>query len=410
MPGPKHEVSELSFAPGELSFRARVGGDDKQVYLRAGDGGETARSADPALAVCLMPAMRTGGALTLQGPVSPRLLRTQREYQAVQRAWSLEWEFGDPPLEQVAVIAPTRRPEPPREPDRVAAFFSGGVDSWSTLLGNPEITDLIFVRGVDLLPGAANHAQVAPEVEARIRDVAGELGLALHVVETDLREFSDPLARWEAYYGCACMAVAHFLAPRFERVLLASGVDHEVDDPIGTARLIDHLWSTEQLEVVDDGGPYSRVERTRRIAGHPLVQRTLRVCWENRDGAYNCGRCRKCLMTMITLEALGAREEIQTFPPDLDLADVAAIEIKQGVLLTLWEDVLDLVRAEGRADLEPAVEAAVERGRRELGLPPSYRRRALPGPPPLRPRARRLRSQLRRLGAAVGRRSPRPGS
>lgn len=403
MPGPKHEVSELRFAPGELSFRARVGEDDKKVYLRAADGGETARSADPALAACLLPAMRFGGALTLPEPVSPRLLRTQGEFQAVQRAWSLEWGFGDPPLEEVDVAAPTRLPDPPRDPGRVAAFFSGGVDSWSTLLGNPEITDLIFVRGIDLLPRAANHAQVAPEVEARIREVAEELGLTLHAVETDLREFSDPLARWEAYYGCACMAVAHFLAPRFERVLLASGMDHEVDDPIGSARLIDHLWSTEQLEIVDDGGPYSRVERTRRIAKHRLVQRTLRVCWENREGAYNCGRCRKCLMTMITLEALGARSEFQTFPPDLDLADVAAIEIKQVVLLTLWEDVLDVVRAQGRPDLEPAVEEAVEKGRRELDLPPSYRRRALPGPPPLRPQPRQFGSRLRRFAAAVRR-------
>ena len=402
MPEPNHEVTEFRFAPGELSFRARVGGHDQRLSLRT-DGGETARSADPALAACLMPAMRSGGTLTLDEPLSHRLQRTQKEFQAVQRAWSLEWEFGDPPLEEVRVAAPTHLPDSPRKPSRVAAFFSGGVDSWSTVLSNPEITDLIFVRGIDLLPGAANHAQVAPEVEARIREVAAELGLTLHAVETDLREFSDPLARWEAYYGCACMAVAHFLAPRFERVLLASGVDHEVDDPIGSARLIDHLWSTEQLEIVDDGGPYSRVERTRRIAKHPLVQRTLRVCWENREGAYNCGRCRKCLMTMITLEAIGARSEIQTFPPDLDLADVAAIEIKQAVLLTLWEDVLDVVRAEGRADLEPAVEEAVERGRRGLDLPPSYRRRALPGPPALRPQPRRFGSQLRRLGAAIRR-------
>jgi hypothetical protein len=402
MPGPEHEVSEFRFAPGQLSFRTQMGGHDKRVSLRT-DGGETARSADAALAACLMPAMRSGGTLTLSEPVSPRLLRTQREFQAVQRAWSHEWGFGDPPLEEVEVAAPTHLPDPPRDPGRVAAFFSGGVDSWSTLLGNPEITDLIFVRGIDLLPGAANHAQIAPEVEARIRRVAEELDLTLHVVETDLREFSDPLARWEAYYGCACIAVAHFLAPRFERVLLASGVDHEVDDPIGSARLIDHLWSTEQLEVVDDGGPYSRVERTRRIAKHPLVQRTLRVCWENRDGAYNCGHCRKCLMTMITFEAIGARSAIQTFPPDLDLADVAAIEIKQAVLLTLWEDVLDVVRAEGRADLEPAVEEVAERGKRRLNLPLNYRRRALPGPPPLRPPARRFGSRLRRLGTAIRR-------
>jgi hypothetical protein len=379
-----HEVTDLHCSPGELSFRARVGGHDQLVRMRAA-GGETATGADPVLAACLMPAMRFGGSLTLPGPVSPRVLRSQREYQAVQRAWSLDWEFGDPPFEEVEVIAPTRAPEAPREPGRVAAFFSGGVDSWSTLLDHPEITDLIFARGFDLIPGATHHAEVAPEVEARVREVADELGLTLHVVETDLRELSDPLVLWDAYYASACMAVAHFLAPRFERVLLASGMDHEVDDPpIGSARLVDHLWNSEQLEIVDDGGRYSRAERTRRIADHPLVQRTLRVCWENRGSAYNCGRCRKCLMTMITLEAFGVRSGVQTFPPDLDLQNLDTFKTGQILVLTLWEDVLDAVRAGGRADLEPAVEGVVERGKRDFGLPPSYRRRHLPGPPPLR--------------------------
>ncbi len=382
--GEQHEVADLSCAPGELSFLARVGGREQRVWLRT-SGGNTATGADPALAACLMPAMASGGgALTLHEPLSPKLLRTQREYQAVQRAWSLGWEFQETPLEEVEVIAPAHPPDSPRQPGRVAAFFSAGVDSWSTLLDHPEITDLIFVRGIDLLPGVANHATIAPEVEARVREVAGELGLTLHVVETNLRELSDPLVRWEAHFPSACMAVAHFLAPRFERVLLASGLDHEVDDPVATARLVDHLWSGERLDVADDGGRYPRVERTRRIADHPLVRRTLRVCWENRDGAYNCGRCRKCLMTMITLEAFGARSGIETFPPKLDLDDIAAIEIEQVTVLTLWEDVLDAVRVRERVDLEPAVERAVERAKRKLGLPPSYRRRHLPGPPRLR--------------------------
>jgi hypothetical protein len=421
--GEHHEVIDLSCSPGELSFHARIGGGNQRVSLRT-SGGETATGADPVLAACLMPAMALGGTLTLPEPVSPRLLRTQREYQAVQRAWSLDWVFQEVPLEEVEVVAPARPPEPPRKPGRVAAFFSGGVDSWATLLDNREITDLIFVRGIDLLPGSTHHEQLAPMVEARAREVADGLGLELHVVDTNLRELSDPLVQWDAYFACACMAVAHFLAPRFERVLLAGAMDHEVDYPMGAARLIDHLWSTERLEIADGAGRRSRVERTKRIADHPLVRRTLRVCWENPDGAYNCGRCRKCLMTMITLEALGARSDIETFPPDLDLDDIAAIEIKQIVLLTLWEDVLDLVRAEGRADLEPAVEEAVERAKRELGLAPSYRRRHLPGPPPLLGRAPdpiaeersatalaevlgsrswRMTAPLRRAGAAIRR-------
>jgi glycosyltransferase involved in cell wall biosynthesis len=378
-PGPHHQVAKLDAAPGELSFEARIGGRAQQVWMRS----ETRVTPPPeaALATCLMPAMREGGTLELTEPVSPRVLRTQREFQAIQSAWSLEWEFGDPPLREVEVVAPTRTPEPAENPGRVAAFFSGGVDSWATVLDNPDVTDLIFVRGFDLAAGA-NQVGLADGVEARLRDAAEALELPLHVVHTNLRELSDPLIPWDNCYGCAAVAVAHFFAPLFERVLIAGDSDYEAQAKFGANWMVDQLWSSEQLEIVDDGGRHSRMDRLRQIVDHPEVRRTLRVCWQNPDGAYNCGRCRKCLMTMAALEALGVRDRITTFPPQLDLDAVAAIEIRQPVLLTLWEDVLDAARVSGRPDLERAVGATVSRGKRLLGLPVSYRRRCTPAPLP----------------------------
>jgi len=52
-------------------------------------------------------------------------------------------------------------------------------------------------------------------------------------------------------------------------------------------------------------------------------------------GAYNCGHCRKCLMTKVTLEALGARDALKTFPSQLDLDAVASIDLSQIILLGL---------------------------------------------------------------------------
>ena len=382
--GPDHEIVDLKLAPGELSFEARIGDAAKHVWFRTDT--PVTPTADAALGACLMPAMRAGGRLTMAEPVSPRVLRMQREFQGIQRAWSLNWDFGDPPLREVEVVAPTRLPQLQNK-GRVAAFFSGGVDSWSTILANPEVTDLIFVRGIDLVPGAAHQTVLADEVEARLREATAALGLSLHVVETNVRELSDPLARWETYYGCAVVSVALMLAPIFERVLIAGDSDYEVQVRFGANWLVDQLWSTEQLEVVDDGGRFSRMERLARIVDHPVVQRTLRVCWENPGGAYNCGRCRKCLMTMTGLEALGGRESIQTFPPELDLEAVGAIELRQPVLLTLWEDVLDAALKSNASDLASAVGTVVANGKRNLGLPPSYRRRhdsvrLAQGPPP----------------------------
>ncbi len=330
--------------------------------------------ADAALALCLMPAMREGGSLALQGRISPRLLRNQREFQAIQRAWSLDWGPEEEPLHEVEVIAPARAPEPTLG-GRVAAFFSGGVDSWATVLANPDITDLIFVRGVDLVPKMLHQGGLADEVEGRLREAAAALGLPLHVVETNARELSDPLVPWESYSACPLVAIALFFEPLFGRALIAGDTDYETQVPNGASRMVDQLWSTERLEVVDDGGRFSREQRLRRIVDHPVVQRTLRVCWENPDGAYNCGRCRKCMLTMVSLEAIGARERIATFPTELELRLFANFEITQPISLVLWEDVLTTTREAGRSDLERAVEPMVVRGRANLGLPDSHRYR-----------------------------------
>jgi glycosyltransferase involved in cell wall biosynthesis len=373
-----HEVRDLKQAPGELSFEARIGDRSQRVWIRTDPA--ITPAAEAALAVCLMPAMRLGGRLSLPAPVSPRLLRTQREFQAIQRSWSREWPFPEV-LQGVEVDAEVAVPEPPAEPGRVAAFFSGGVDSWATVLTNPDLTDLVFVRGFDLRPGVEEQRELSDEVEDRLREAAAAIGLPLHVVDTNLRELSDPLVVWDVYHASAVAAVALALSPLFERVLIATDSDHETQVKYGPAFGVDGLLSTERLEIADDGGGRSRPARLELIATHPAVQDSLRVCWQNPDGAYNCGHCRKCLLTLAALEALGVREGVKTFPPGLDLEAIGEIDITVMLHLGMWEDVLDAARAGGRDDIERTIEPVLARGRRNLGLPPGFRRRAAPGPP-----------------------------
>ena len=371
---PTQSIADLRRESGELSFEARLGGGEPQrIWFRSET--EVVPSADAALVACLMPAMRTGGRLEVEAPISPRLLDTQREYQAIQRAWSFAWKYDEEPLREVEVEAPARSPEPAPASGRVAAFFSGGVDSFATILANPDVTDLVFVRGVDILPRLAHQDGLADVVETRLREAAAELGKPLHVVETNLRDLSDPLIRWECFFACPLVAVSHFFAPLFDRVLITGDTDHETAPLIGTALQVDHLLGVEDLEVVDWGGRLNREQRLQLIAAHPVVRRTLRVCWENPGGAYNCGRCRKCLMTMISLEAIGARQGVETFPPELNFERLADLEINQVISLALCEDLLDTLRERGRTDMEPVVAAFAEKGRRSLGLAQTHRSR-----------------------------------
>jgi hypothetical protein len=376
-----HEITNLRIASGELSFDARIGELTTSVWMRTDSPAEP--SADAALSAVAMPAMRHGGRLRMTDPVSPRMLRGQREFQAIQRAWSFDW-FNGRPLREVEVEAPTRGAEAPARSDRVAAFFSGGVDSWATVLDNPDLTDLVFVRGFDLAHEGP-HAALAEEVELRLRVAAEEIGLPLHVVTTNLRAMSDPHIGWGLYYGNAAAAVALFLGSLFDRILISTPTDYEVQGRWGATWMVDGLWSTEGLEIVDAGGRHSRLDRLRRVVEDPVACRSLRVCWENPGGAYNCGRCRKCLHTTIALGALGARDRVTSFPgePALDPGDLAQAEIADSHSLSYWEDVLDLARTAERADLEATLAPVVAKGKARLGLPQSFRLRHLPSPRPV---------------------------
>jgi hypothetical protein len=371
-----HQISALDTKPGELSFDATVEGETRRIWFRSET--EVDPYPEAALATALMPAMRSGGTLRMEAAISPRVLRTQREFQAIQAAWSLDWPFGDPPLREVEVVAPVRQAGPRNRTGRVAAFFSGGVDSWATVLTEPDVTDLVFVRGIDILSRAPNQEGLAERVEAQLRGAADELELPLHVVETNLRDLSeakgaeDPLARWEAYNNSALAAVALFLGSAFDRVLIACDYDYEVQVNYGASLTIDHLWSNEELEIADAGGRFSRVERTAIAAESPAARKSLRVCWENPGGAYNCGRCRKCLMTMASLDAFGALGKVETLPREIDLELLAAQEPPILGALIFWEEALEAAQAAKKPELESALTRVVTASRRRLDLPFGY--------------------------------------
>jgi hypothetical protein len=373
--GPRQEIRDLDAKSGELSFTARLHGREPQ-RVRFRTGTDVVGYPEVALAATLMPAMRAGGTLTMGEPVSPRVLRLQREFQGIQRAWSREWVFDDPPLEEVEVIAPPRPVERRQPTGRVAVFFSGGVDSWSTILGEEEVTDLIFVRGLDILPGFAHQEGLADRVEARLREAADDLGLRLHAVETNVRDLSEPNGpgypeiRWESYYNSCLAAVALFLGPLFDRILISTGLAYSNMSKIGASWMVDQLWGNENLEIADAGGLLGRVARVERIAAHPVVQKSLRVCWHNPGGAYNCGRCRKCLVTMATLDALDRLPEFETFPAELGherLQLLAAQEVQEPLHLDLCEEALAAMRRSGKPELVVPFEELVANGRRRLG-------------------------------------------
>jgi hypothetical protein len=325
----QESVLRLERETDKVSVSITLGGRVYPVWF-ASSGEAIGREDDFLLPLTLFPAMRAGAHLKLPGEVSPRLLSTVPKIQEIFRLWGAEhWGGKLEDLHRVGVDAELRS-GPARRASGVGCFFSGGLDSFYTLLKyRDEITHIIFVYGFDI---ALEDQALRDHASSMAREVARELGKTIIEVETNLRWFSNRMVAWPEYYGAALASVALLFQHWLRKVLIAGGLTYAELAPRGSHAMLDPLWSTELTEIEYDGGEATRVDKASYISEHELAMRWLRVCFLNLDGVYNCGRCEKCLRTMIALRISGALERCETLPSDIDLEEVANMHIPDGIV------------------------------------------------------------------------------
>jgi len=339
-------------AGNELTVHVGHEGDPRPVTFRSAVVGE---DADLLLPLALLPAMVRGHRLRVADPLSPRLLEAVPAITEVlttfdRYAWGLD-------LQAVAVEAPARLPERAAGGRGVACFFSGGVDSTFTVRAHrKELTAVVFVHGFDV---ALHDAPLRSAVSTSLQASADALGLPLIEVEADLHRFAHGLVPWSVYHGSAMATVAHLLAPLADTFLVPASDTYATLSAYGSHPLLDPLWSSEAVSIAHDGCAASRIDKVRSFGeddGGPDPLSWLRVCWRNPGGAYNCGRCPKCVSTMVALRMAGLLERATTFPSTLDLARVAALDLSSPGSGLLWSRYLRDLEATGD---DPALARAI---------------------------------------------------
>ncbi len=290
------------------------------------------READFLLPLTLPSAMVTGSRLKLPGTVSPQLLSAVPKIQDIFCLWGEEhWGVE---FQRVPVHANVRSRPTADRASGVACFFSGGLDSFYTLLKHrDEVTHLIFVHGFDI---SLTNQTLRAQASQAAREVARELGKTLIEVETNLRSFSDTLVSWWEYHGAGLASVALLFQNRFRNVLIAASNTYAVLNPWASHPLLDPLWSTELTEIQHDGCEATRTEKAAYISEYELALEWLRVCLVNPNkptSVYNCGRCEKCLRTMIDLRIAGALERCKTLPSTIDLKAVANMDVAGSTIM-----------------------------------------------------------------------------
>ncbi|WP_127793986.1 hypothetical protein [Agromyces sp. LHK192] len=296
------------------------------------------------LPLALFPAMRLQRRLRLGDPVSPRLSRSMKSLQGLLHEWY-------PEFRSIAVEHPAGTVRVSRR-RRVAQFFTGGVDSFSTLRANPDVEVLVY--GHDLVHDVE---AVRERISSHLARAAHDTGRELLEIDMDVRRMLDEFGEWGGQTHGAVLASIGALAGRtVGDILIPSTHSYSSPEPWGSHPMLDHLWTSDQLAVVHDGAELSRFEKIRLLDATAL--RYLRVCWQTTT-TINCSECEKCVRTMTSLEILGRLDEATTFRAPLPLSRLRTLDIRNASDRAFTIENLEAAARAGRGDIVDALRSAL---------------------------------------------------
>jgi hypothetical protein len=353
----------------------------REVYFetdsRFADG--LACNPDAFLTMAIPPAFYHGEKrVFIEGEICPELRSGLMTCMAVLR----DWHKIDRDL--ITIEAKNRsRLLAPRPPERAAFFFTGGIDSLSTLRANrlnypsshpSSIKDGIFVCGFD-----TDKPETFHNVVNYLSPLAKDARVTLVPVYTNERYLDDDWLFWLDFLeGAALSAAAHVLSNRLTLAFIASSWDIPNLHPIASHPLLDPNYSSGEVRIRHDNAALTRLEKTGILAGWDTALRHLRVC--NKVQLYtadrfNCGACEKCVRTMLGLYIYDALERTPAFPPTrLTEELIREVVCLDRTSFRYWPELIAPLKAKGRVDLARGIQYALDRYYGEKGLAGPFKR------------------------------------
>jgi hypothetical protein len=317
-------------------------------------------STHPFLTASVLPAMDSGEQrIRVDGAVCPQLRQGLTTVVSTIRHWYTSTRPA-PTIEMTSrsTVAPRAMP------GRAACFLTGGVDSLATLRANhltfdathpAAIKDAVIVFGLEV-----EDRKAFDHVLTSLSAISQDAGITLIPVSTNVRSLNGDWEFWHSQFmGAALAAVAHGLGRRFSLVSIASDYDIPNLRPHGSHPLMEPNFSSYETRIQYDGITMSRLEKTRLLADWDVALRNLRVC--NKTEHYNairlnCGKCEKCLRTMLALLVLGVLDRTNAFP-DQDVTPQALSQIYlNDKAAPFYRELIVPLEEIGRADLARCLE------------------------------------------------------
>ncbi len=360
------EIADDGVAISRLSGEVRYadGFTETVWFAFPASAGGLSTSGNPWLAWMLPLATTLGEPIQMDLPVDGQFLKTAGRLLEIWCSWY-------PHLHPVKIEAPTLPPSVFPAKPKAFAFFTGGVDSFFTVLrkvpsvGAPAqgLDALVNIWGFDI---KLEHPESYRRAAVEVRAAAEKLGLPLIEGRTNLRETRFKRANWgRLSHGAALAAVGLCLEGSFQKAFVGSTHPPDHQPPHGSHPDTDYLLGTSGFEIVHDGADTSRAEKVELIARHPVAMEHLHCCFREKSGGGNCGRCHKCYRTMLTLYLIGALDRCRLYsdkPFDPRKASHLYVHTENSRIQI--NDVAKLALRVGRPEVAAAIDAALQRSAR----------------------------------------------
>ncbi len=322
--------------------------------------------ASPFAAALLLPSMKQGEDLIIQGSISEQLYKGMHEAMKLV----LTWDIG---LKPIKIKADKLVKDKQTKNIHTASAFSGGVDSFYTFLKHKKdkkksdrVDTFILVKGFDV---DLRNTDLWKVTLKNVQAIAKKEGIELLTIETNSRVIMNPIMpRGDFSHGGCLAAIGLALRGGLNRMYIPSSFSVAEQVPWGSHMDLDPLWSTEKLAFFHDGTEVTRLYKIiNEVSKSPIALEHLRVCYMNVKGKYNCGLCDKCIRTMTGFYIAGTLEQVKTFPNKINLERAS-----EGMHVTgdnrgkfiIWGEQQNLAVLKEKGigpDLQKAIEARLEK-------------------------------------------------
>jgi hypothetical protein len=306
--------------------------------------------------------------LVIDGMVSPRLADGARLVMAVIAR-------GRPALREVRLELQEGLAPVPAGPREAALCLSGGVDALAALQANlhsaahdnaARYRHGIFVFGLNTYDHVDGRVVPAREAAAwdyveRLEVFAQSVGLSLVRVRTNLRAMYPSFESWSSVtFDAHLAAIGQATRTRLSSLAIGSHGAVLTEGLAQDPRILP-FHGTHAVDVHGTQNMVPRLDKLRGLLAWPEAMAQLRVCFlldVPAPGTRNCGRCEKCVRTMLQCIALGAEHSPHARGAFTQWVDVAAVDaLTRGPKPPrgFYAALAPLLAAQGRNDLAAAV-------------------------------------------------------